>query len=196
MPQAEERDIPEFEMLVRSLRQQALQDSGAFDVLERLLAHPDVRSRWEFLEATVEAIGSLPFGPALGAVTSLVSSLPPALPQDTVALIAEIQRDLENELEVDGSLSRVVGLQVLSDVAVRFFVKSPFSSCQLNTVLDLIEQCVCTWKLEEVGMTTLKDCTPETEQLTNILEEGLVRRFGLTSRRGWRETDATACVDS
>jgi tetratricopeptide (TPR) repeat protein len=177
LPPADEMDIPEFELLTRDLGEQAQREPLAFATLNTLLTQPVVLQRWEFLEAVVEAVGRIPLAPALASVAALKTHLPRNLPADTRALIEEIQKDLEQALQIDGKTARAIGIHTLSNTAVRFVVKAPFTRDKRGAMLDLMEAVVRRWQLEEAGMADPEPSTPETEALTDDLEDGLSQRF-------------------
>ena len=177
LPQADVLDIPEFELLTRELGERARRDPQAFATLQALCTHPEVRQRWEFLEATVEAVGRVVLGPALATIAALKTRLPGKLPMDTRALLEEIQKDLEQGLQIDGETAGTIGIQVLSNTSVRFVVTASFTRDKLGVMLDLMEAVVRRWQLAEAGMADPEPSTPETETLTDDLEEGLVQRF-------------------
>lgn len=181
LPQAEVIAIPEFEHLTRALGARALREPLAFVTLETLLTHPLVRSRWEFLEAVLEAIGRTPLSPALACVAALKAALPPSLPPDTRALVEEIQADLENAVGIAGHTAAMLGLRVLSDTSARFVVRAPFPREGLDVVVNLIIAIAHHWKLATIGMADPQPSTPATEALTDAVEEGLIQR-SLTGR--------------
>jgi hypothetical protein len=170
-------DIPEFELLTRELGEQAQREPQAFATLETLLTHPVVLQRWEFLEAVVEALGRVPLGPALASVAAFKTRLPRNLPADTRALVEEVQTDLEQALQIDGATAGRIGIQVLSNTSLRFVVKAPFAWDKRGAMLDLMEAVIRRWRLQEAGMAEPEPSTPETEYLTDVLEDGLVQRF-------------------
>ena len=177
LPQADVIDIPEFERVTRELGERALQEPRAFAVLRTLLRHPEVQQRWEFLEAVVEAVGRVTIGPALASIAALKTHVAGDLPMDTWALIKEIQADLEQMLRIDGETARAIGMQVLSNTSVRFVVTTAVPLDKVRALLDLMEAVIRRWRLREAGMADPKPSTPETEHLTDILEDGLVQRF-------------------
>lgn len=177
LPQADVIDIPEFERVTRELGERALRAPRAFAVLQTLLRLPQVRQRWEFLEAVVEAAGRVPIGPALASIVALKTHLPETLPADTRALIKEIQTDLEQALQIDGETARALGMQVLSNTSVRFMVTAAVPLDKVGVLTDLMEAVIRRWRLQEAGMADPEPSTPETEYLTDVLEDGLVQRF-------------------
>jgi tetratricopeptide (TPR) repeat protein len=177
LPPADEIDIPEFELLTRELGEQARREPRAFATLRTLLRSPHVLQRWEFLEAVAEAVGRVPLGPALASVAALKARLPGTLPADTRALIREIQTDLERTLQIDGETARTIGVQVLSNTSVRFVVTTAFPLDKRRVLLDLMEAVIHCWQPKEAGMADPEPSTPETEYLTDVLEDDLVQRF-------------------
>jgi tetratricopeptide (TPR) repeat protein len=194
LPQADEIDIPEFEYLARDLGERALREPLAFATLEALLTHPVVLGRWEFLEAILEALGRIDIGPALASVSTLKANLPRNLPLDTRKLIGAIQADLEHTLKTGGKTAEALGLRVCSNTRVRFVVKAPFKIAKLGVFLDLIEAIVRRWQLTDIGMADPEPSTPETEYLTDVLEEGMTRLFARPEERGVGDTgDGILC---
>jgi tetratricopeptide (TPR) repeat protein len=177
LPQAEVRDIPEFERLARDLGERARQEPLAFATLTTLLTHPLVLRRWEFLEAVLEAVGRVPLSPALACVAALRTALPATLPPDTTALVEQIGTDLEGELKIDSRTAGLLGVRVLANASVRFVVTAPFSRATLDVLLNQIEAIVQHWQPPDSGMLDPDPCTTETEELTNALEEGMLQRF-------------------
>ena len=182
LPQAETLDIAEFELLARGLGERAQREPLAFTTLASLVGHPCVSGRWEFLEVLLEALGQVSVGPSLALVwrlkTQLTAPLLHALPQATKDLIATIQTDLEQAVQVDGQTAALLKMRVLSDTSVRFALTAPFPQKQLPSVLSIIQGVIQQWPLTQVGMDTPEPATPETEQLTDLLEENLVQRLG------------------
>jgi tetratricopeptide (TPR) repeat protein len=177
LPQADVIDIPEFERVTRELGERARREPQAFAILRTLLRSPQVGQRWEFLEAVVEAVGRVTLGPALASIAALRTRLAGSLPADTRTLIEEIQTDLEQALQIDGETARAIGMQALSNTSVRFVVTTAFPLDKVGVLLDLMEAVIHRWRLQEAGMADPEPSTPETENLTDVLEDGLVQRF-------------------
>jgi hypothetical protein len=182
LPQADVIDIPEFELVTRALGEQALREPVAFVTLEMLLTHRLVRERWEFLEATLEALGRVPIGPALACIATLKTVLPRHLPAATQELINTLRSDLERTLGINGQTAALLRLRVYSQTDVRFVVTAPFPRAMVKVLLDQMIAIVVRWQLQTVGMADPEPSTPETELLTDALEEGLIDRF-LTAKR-------------
>jgi tetratricopeptide (TPR) repeat protein len=194
LPQADVIDIPEFERVTRELGERALREPRAFAMLQTLLRLPQVRQRWEFLEAVVEAMGRVPLGPALASIAALKTHLTGNLPAGTRALMKEIQTDLEQALQIDGETARAIGMQVLSSTSVRFVVTTAFPLDKREVLLNLMEAVIRRWRLREAGMADPEPSTPETEYLTDILEDRLVQRFAAPDAQQRNSTAFFRCA--
>jgi tetratricopeptide (TPR) repeat protein len=190
LPQADQIDIPEFAHQMRSLGEQASHNPLAFGTLGTLLVHPLVLSRWEFVEAAAEALGQLPLFPALACLAAVKSVLPQNLPRDTYGLLDEIQVDLEARFGIPGHIAIRLGMRVLSKQSVRFVLRTPIPQETAPRVAELIAAAAHHWRLAEVGMADPNPFTPETEALTDLIEEALLEH-GLTT-----ENDQSTRLDS
>lgn len=179
LPPADQIDIPEFARLMRLLGDQARHDPTAFAALGTLLMDPLVLQRWEFLEGIVEAFGQIPLFPALACIAALRSVLPENLPRDTYALIDEIQAELEARFGIPGQTAVRFGMRVLSKQSVRFLLRDPIPRDTVPRFAQLIAATAHHWRLAEVGMANPNPSAPETEALTDLIEEALLR-CGLT----------------
>lgn len=174
LPQADQVEIPEFAQLTRILGTQARHDPLAFATLGSLLAHPVVLSRWEFLEASAEALGQLPLFPALICIAALRSVLPKNLPHDTYGLLDEIEAELQARFGLPGRTAVQLSVRVLSQRSVRFVLREPIAQETVPRVAELIAAAAHDWQLTEVGMTDPNPSTPELEALTDLMEETLL----------------------
>jgi tetratricopeptide (TPR) repeat protein len=179
LPQADQIDIPEFAHQMRSLGEQASHDPLAFGILGTALVHPLVLRRWEFLEAVVETLGQFPLFPALTCLSAVKAVLPQNLPRDTYGLIDEIQTELEEKFGISGHTAIRLGTRVLSKHSVRFFLRGPIDRETAPRLAGLIAATAHHWQLAEVGMADPNPSTPETEALTDLIEEALLHH-GLT----------------
>ena len=93
------------------------------------------------------------------------------------ALIEEVQTDLEQALQSDGETARAIGIQVRSTTSVRFVVTAVFTRDKRRVMLALMAAVIRRWHLKEAGMANPEPSTPETEYLTDDLEDGLTRLF-------------------
>lgn len=179
LPPADQIDIPEFAHLLRRLGEEARHNPLAFGTLGTLLMHPLVLSRWEFVEAAVEALGQFPLFPALTCLAALKSVLPTNFPRDTYGLIDEIQAELEERFGIPGQIAMRLAMRVLSKQNVRFLLRDPIPRDTVPRFAELIVATAQHWRLAEVGMADPHPSTPETEALTDLIEEALLQR-GLT----------------
>jgi hypothetical protein len=97
-------------------------------------------------------------------------------------------------LRIDGETARAIGVQVLSSTSVRFVVTTAFPLDRREVLLDSMEAVIRRWRLREAGMADPEPSTPETEYLTDILEDRLVQRFAAPDAQQRNSTAFFRCA--
>ena len=100
------------------------------------------------------------------------------------------QAELEVRFGIPGQIAMQLKVRVLSQHSVRFLLRGPIAQESAPRFAELIAATVHHWRLAEVGMADPNPFTPETEALTDLIEEALLEH-GLTT-----ENDQSSRLDS